>query len=75
MIQHEKSAEINPINLKQQQEFVDCEITELIVSEESINRLMNYREKYQNSCRSSPMYTSKSPNKPWEVVAWYVALN
>ncbi|XP_063975426.1 uncharacterized protein LOC135161628 [Diachasmimorpha longicaudata] len=48
----------------------DCRLTELIVSEESSQMLLNYRDEYNTSSRSSPMYTSNSPNKPWEVVAW-----
>ncbi|XP_034949300.1 uncharacterized protein [Chelonus insularis] len=42
----------------------------LIVSQESIDELLDYRNKFQDACRLNPMYTSNSPNKPWEVVAW-----
>uniref|UniRef100_A0A0C9QDC7 DDX53 protein n=1 Tax=Fopius arisanus TaxID=64838 RepID=A0A0C9QDC7_9HYME len=48
----------------------DCGLTELIVSDRSSQVLMKYRDEYNASSRSSPMYTSNSPNKPWEVVAW-----
>ncbi|KAK0178823.1 hypothetical protein PV327_007671 [Microctonus hyperodae] len=48
-------------------------LTQLSVSEASAEELLNYRNElsnYQRTCRSSPMYTSDSPNKPWEVIAW-----
>lgn len=50
-----------------------CKLRQLSVSEASAEELLNYRNKlanYQRTCRSSPMYTSDSPNKPWEVIAW-----
>ncbi|XP_015115635.1 uncharacterized protein LOC107040193 isoform X2 [Diachasma alloeum] len=51
-------------------ESKDCGLTELMVSERSSQMLLKYRDEYNASSRSSPMYTSNSPNKPWEVVAW-----
>ncbi|KAK0098777.1 hypothetical protein PV326_003438 [Microctonus aethiopoides] len=50
-----------------------CKLRQLSVSEASAEELLNYRNElsnYQRTCRSSPMYTSDSPNKPWEVIAW-----
>ena len=45
-------------------------LIQLKVSAEMEMRLLEYRHEYQSSSKSSPMYSSKSPNKPWDVVAW-----
>ncbi|XP_012270327.1 uncharacterized protein LOC105694353 isoform X2 [Orussus abietinus] len=44
--------------------------TELTVSEEVSACALEYRRNYQQSCSSSPMYSSNTQNKPWDVVAW-----
>lgn len=45
-------------------------LTKLNVSHDSVDRLLKYRDEYQRLCSLSPMYTSNSLNKPWEVVSW-----
>ncbi|XP_057327556.1 uncharacterized protein LOC130668971 isoform X1 [Microplitis mediator] len=45
-------------------------LTKLNVSHDSADRLLKYRDEYQRLCSLSPMYTSNSLNKPWEVVSW-----
>ncbi|CAG5108696.1 Protein of unknown function [Cotesia congregata] len=45
-------------------------LTQLKVSQDSADRLLKYRDEYQRLCSLSPMYTSNSLNKPWDVVSW-----
>lgn len=45
-------------------------LTQLKVPQDSADRLLKYRDEYQRLCSLSPMYTSNSLNKPWDVVSW-----
>ncbi|XP_071630043.1 uncharacterized protein [Temnothorax longispinosus] len=43
---------------------------ELVVSEEIEMSFLKYRQEYQRSMQSIPMYSSNTQNKPWDIVAW-----
>ncbi|XP_011501230.1 PREDICTED: uncharacterized protein LOC105364899 [Ceratosolen solmsi marchali] len=42
----------------------------LLISDTLMLRLSEYRNQYKSLLKSSPMYTSNTQNKPWDVVAW-----
>ena len=66
--EHAQSPPTIPLSLKKIPRMVN-----FYLDEQSLEDLLKYREKYQSICRRNPMYTSKSQNKPWDVVAWYVS--
>ncbi|XP_017892849.1 uncharacterized protein LOC108632663 isoform X2 [Ceratina calcarata] len=44
--------------------------TNLIVSKQVELLFLAYRSEYRKLCRSKPMYSSSTQNKPWDIVAW-----
>ncbi|XP_033219575.1 uncharacterized protein LOC117174505 isoform X2 [Belonocnema kinseyi] len=50
--------------------FIKDGLIELRFSEDLEMHLLEYRHEYRSSSKSSPMYSSKSQNEPWDVVAW-----
>ena len=44
--------------------------TELTISRETELQFLAYKHEYKSLCRSKPMYSSNTQNKPWDIVAW-----
>ena len=42
----------------------------LKISHKTIHNLAEYRDDFKEGTKANSMYTSKTKNKPWEVVAW-----
>ena len=49
---------------------VSKDATELTISRETELQFLAYRHEYKSLCRSKPMYSSNTQNKPWDIVAW-----
>ena len=49
---------------------VSKDATELTISKEIELQFLAYKHEYKSLCRSKPMYSSNTQNKPWDIVAW-----
>ncbi|XP_053997642.1 uncharacterized protein LOC128886615 [Hylaeus anthracinus] len=62
--------EIASINNRKSTNSTTKDWVELNVSKETALQFSAYRDEYQKLCQSKPMYSSSTPNKPWDIVAW-----